>query len=111
MLAAVYICGFVGAPWLYLVQQHVALHGQANASQVALALFQCINVLICWWEMSLFIYNAHIKVGARCRTRPSKPAVHHTTNRCPCGFPAPMQNTPSLTDLKRAGGAGAGCAG
>ncbi|KAI9025403.1 hypothetical protein DFJ74DRAFT_704903 [Hyaloraphidium curvatum] len=60
VLAFFYVAAYVGAPFLALANAHRNLHG-TNAAQLALSLFLCINVLICLWEMTLYISRERIR--------------------------------------------------
>jgi hypothetical protein len=52
------------------VAAHLALHGVVNGWHVALALFLSINVMICFWEISLFFRIDDIERWHRERDRP-----------------------------------------
>ena len=60
MKAVVYTALFVIIPFAPLVYYHHVLHG-FHLLQASLALFCCINVLICWWEIGLFFNRGLIK--------------------------------------------------
>ena len=61
MLAFVYTAVFVVAGWLPFVWHHYDKHGVINPTHVALTLFNAINVLICFWEHSLWMHRKKIK--------------------------------------------------
>jgi hypothetical protein len=56
-----YVTLFVGSCLLPLWHEHWKRHKVVNLPQIALALFGCINVLICLWEISLFFHIKLIK--------------------------------------------------
>lgn len=61
MLAVIYTAVYVGVPFLYMANAHNHLHGTLNLPYLSLSLFLCINILICLWEMTLFISRKLIK--------------------------------------------------
>lgn len=60
MLAFFYVSAYVVGLWAPFVAFHWHLHGP-SLLQAALALFNAINVLICMWEISLFVHRHHVK--------------------------------------------------
>ena len=60
VLAIFYAASFVIATTAPLIYKHIDLHG-FNPLQAGLALFCSINVMICWWEIGLFINRGLIK--------------------------------------------------
>lgn len=61
VLAIVYTSLFVVATSGPLVYKHWELHGGLNLLQALLALFCSINVMICVWEIGLFVNRGLIK--------------------------------------------------
>mmetsp|Transcript_13895 Transcript_13895/g.33275 ORF Transcript_13895/g.33275 Transcript_13895/m.33275 type:complete len:224 (+) Transcript_13895:92-763(+) len=61
MWAFFYTCIFVVGAWLPLVVCHWRLHGVVNWLQVALTLFNAVNLMICLWENALFLHRDHIR--------------------------------------------------
>lgn len=55
------IASVVLAGTLLLVWTHYRVHGIYNATQIALAFFLVINVLVCFWEMALFFARDQIR--------------------------------------------------
>ncbi|GAX82174.1 hypothetical protein CEUSTIGMA_g9602.t1 [Chlamydomonas eustigma] len=61
MVLAIFYTGlFVTLTTLPLIYYHYELHG-ISYLQASLALFCSINVMICWWEMGLFLNRGLIK--------------------------------------------------
>jgi hypothetical protein len=60
MLAFFYTSAFVCLTSLPLLYFHTTLHG-LSLLQCGLAVFCSINVMICWWEIGLFLNRALIK--------------------------------------------------
>ncbi|KAJ3343512.1 hypothetical protein HDU93_008171 [Gonapodya sp. JEL0774] len=61
MLAIFYCSLLVGGPFLGLAFLHLNAYGSLPPMYLALSLFLLINVLICLWEMTLFIHRRLIK--------------------------------------------------
>lgn len=61
MKAIFYTAAYIGLPFLYLARAHHALYGILSPVQLALSLFLLINILICTWEMTLFLSRKLIR--------------------------------------------------
>jgi hypothetical protein len=56
VIGSVVVIGTVFHTWL-----HERVHGVFNATQIGLAFFLVINVLIAWWEIGLFVCQDQIR--------------------------------------------------
>jgi len=56
VIGSVVLIGTVFHTWL-----HERVHGVFNATQIGLAFFLVINVLIAWWEIALFVCQDQIR--------------------------------------------------
>jgi hypothetical protein len=56
VIGSVVVIGTVFHTWL-----HERVHGVFNATQIGLAFFLVINVLIAWWEIALFVCQDQIR--------------------------------------------------
>lgn len=61
MLAFVWTVFFVLLGWAPFLWWHWEKHGVVNPTHVVLTMFNAINVLICFWEHSLWLHRANIK--------------------------------------------------
>jgi len=58
---AAIIGAVVGGGTLFHVWLHQRVHGVYNATQIGLAFFLVINVLVAWWEIALFVCQNQIR--------------------------------------------------
>jgi len=56
VIAAVVLVGTLFHVWL-----HRRVHGVYNATQIGLAFFLVVNVLVAWWEIALFVCQDQIR--------------------------------------------------
>ena len=56
VLAVVVVGGTVFHTWL-----HHRIHGVYNPTQIGLAFFLVINILITWWEIALFLCQDQVR--------------------------------------------------
>ena len=56
VIGTVVIAGTLFHAWL-----HQRVHGDYNATQIALAFFLVINVIVAWWEIALFVCQDQIR--------------------------------------------------
>ncbi len=63
--AFIFISVFVVGAWLPFVKWHVDVYGEFNIKHALLTLFNAVNILICFWEMSLHIYQSDVQATYR----------------------------------------------